>query len=79
MKITGFTCWLVEVDPGLKFIWRNGLQGSHGDIRPGTKPQSAILRMKTDEGFFSSIEMARGASVMDLVARRYHSFTGKSR
>jgi L-alanine-DL-glutamate epimerase-like enolase superfamily enzyme len=78
MKITGFTCWLVEVDPGPKFIWRNGLQGSHGDIRPGIKPQSAILRMETDEGLFGALEMGRGAAVMDLVARRYHSFIGEN-
>ena len=36
MKITGFTGWLVEADPGPKFIWRDGLPGSHGDIPRGT-------------------------------------------
>jgi hypothetical protein len=30
MKITGFTGWLVEHEPGPDFIWRDGLHGSHG-------------------------------------------------
>lgn len=78
MRITGFTCWLVDADPGPKFLWRDGLQGSHGDIRPGTKPQSVIVRMETDEGLFGALEMGRGAAIMDLVGRRYHSFIGEN-
>lgn len=77
MKITGFTSWLVERDPGHKFIWRDGLSGSHGDIPPGTKPRSAIVRMETDEGIFGSIEMPRGDAMQDLVRRRYHNFIGE--
>ena len=68
----------MDVEPGPKFIWRNGLAGSHGDIRPGTKPLNAVLRMETDEGFYGAIEIARGASIMDLVARRYHNFIGEN-
>jgi L-alanine-DL-glutamate epimerase-like enolase superfamily enzyme len=78
LQITGFTCWLVEADPGPKFVWRRGLQGSHGDLRPGTKPQSAILRMETDEGYTGALEVGRGAAVLDLVARRFHGFIGEN-
>jgi L-alanine-DL-glutamate epimerase-like enolase superfamily enzyme len=78
MRITGFTCWLVEVDPGPKFVWRKGLHGSHGDVRPGTRPQAAVIRMETDEGLFGSVELGRGAAMMDLVARRFHSFIGEN-
>ena len=52
MKITGFTAWLVEHDPGPKFIWRDGLPGSHGDIPRGTKPHKAVVRMETDAGLY---------------------------
>ena len=78
MKITGFTCWLVESDPGPRFIWRNGLQGSHGDIRPGTRPLTAVIRMETDEGVTGALSIGRGAAVIDLVARRWHSFIGEN-
>ncbi|WP_374623371.1 enolase C-terminal domain-like protein [Devosia sp.] len=78
LKITGFTCWLVETEPGPKFIWRNGLPGSHGDIRPGTKPKKAVLRMETDSGLFGALEIGRGDAVLDLVARRYHWFLGEN-
>ena len=52
MKITGFTAWLVEHEPGPKFIWRDGLHGSHGDIPRGTKPRKAVIRMETDAGLY---------------------------
>jgi len=48
MQITGFTGWLVEHDPGPRFIWRDGLPGSHGDI--ARRPRKAIIRMETDAG-----------------------------
>jgi L-alanine-DL-glutamate epimerase-like enolase superfamily enzyme len=76
MKITGFTCWLVESDPGPNFIWRNGLPGSHGDIRPGTRPHKAVIRMETDSGLYGAVELGRGESVLDLINRRYHWFIG---
>ena len=77
MRIKSFTCWLVENEPGPKFIWRDGLPGSHGDIPKGTKPRKAVLRMETDEGDFGVLEMGRGDAVMDLVRRRYHHFIGE--
>lgn len=78
MKITGFTAWLVEADPGPKFIWRNGLPGSHGDIPRGTRPRSAYIRMDTDSGLYGLIEMRRGDAVVDLVNRRFHEFIGEN-
>ena len=78
MKITGFTCWLLETDPGPYFIWRNGLPGSHGDIPRGTKPRKAVLRMETDGGDFGLLEIGRGDAVLDLVRRRYHHFIGEN-
>jgi L-alanine-DL-glutamate epimerase-like enolase superfamily enzyme len=78
MKITGFTVWLVESEPGPRFIWRNGLQGSHGDIAPGTKPHKAVVRMETDGDFVGAVEIGRGAAVLDLVQRRYHGFIGEN-
>ncbi len=38
MKITGFTAWLVDQEPGPKFIWRDGIPGSHGDIPRAPNP-----------------------------------------
>jgi L-alanine-DL-glutamate epimerase-like enolase superfamily enzyme len=78
MKITGFTCWLVPYEPGPQFYWRNGLSGSHGDIAPGTKPRKAVIRMDTDTGIHGAMELVRGASVIDLVERRYHNFIGEN-
>jgi L-alanine-DL-glutamate epimerase-like enolase superfamily enzyme len=78
MKITGFTGWLVETDPGPKFIWRDGLAGSHGDIPRGTRPRKAVIRMETDSGLFGTIEMGRGDAIIDLVRRRYHEFIGEN-
>lgn len=78
MKITGFTGWLVEHDPGPKFIWRNGLHGSHGDIPRGTKPRKAVIRMETDSGLYGAVEINRGDGVIDLVRRRYHEFIGEN-
>lgn len=78
MKITGFTAWLVEHEPGPKFIWRDGLPGSHGDIPRGTKPRKAVVRMETDEGLYGLIEMGRGDAILDLLRRRYHEFIGEN-
>ena len=78
MKITGFTGWLVEAEPGPKFIWRDGLPGSHGDIPRGSKPHNAIIRMETDSGLYAAIEVGRGEAVLDLVRRRYHEFIGEN-
>ncbi|WP_395814401.1 enolase C-terminal domain-like protein [Devosia sp.] len=78
MKITGFTAWLVDQEPGPKFIWRDGIPGSHGDIPRGTKPHKAVIRMETDSGLFGSIEMGRGEAVIDLVRRRFHEFVGEN-
>lgn len=77
MRITSFTCWLVEHEPGPQFIWRDGLPGSHGDIPKGSRPRKAVLRMDTDEGDFGVLEMGRGDIVMDLVRRRYPHFIGE--
>ncbi|MEO8245155.1 MAG: racemase, partial [bacterium] len=78
MRITGFTGWLVESEPGPAFIWRDGLPGSHGDIPRGTRPRKAVIRMETDSGLFGVIEMGRGDAVIDLVRRRYHEFIGEN-
>jgi len=78
MQITGFTAWLVEADPGPRFIWRNGLPGSHGDIPRGAKPRKAVIRMETDAGLAGAVEMNRGDAVIDLVRRRYHEFIGEN-
>ncbi|MGB3026765.1 enolase C-terminal domain-like protein [Paradevosia shaoguanensis] len=78
MKITRFTAWLVEVDAGPRFIWRNGLSGSHGDIPPGTRPRKAVIRMDTDAGISGAFEIGRGDAVVDLVRRRYHNFIGEN-
>lgn len=78
MKITGFTAWLVEVEPGPKFSWRSGLPGSHGDIPPGAKTRKGVIRMETDSGLAGAIEVNRGDAVLDLVRRRYHSFIGEN-
>lgn len=78
MKITGFTVWLVQADPGPKFIWRDGLPGSHGDIPRGTRPRKAVLRMETDAGVYGATEIPRGDSLLDLVCRRYHTFLGEN-
>ena len=77
MKITGFTCWLVETDPGPKFIWRKGLPGSHGDVRPGRRPRKAVVRMETDEGLAGALEFRPGEVLFDMVDRRFHHFIGE--
>lgn len=78
MKIVDFTCWLVEADPGPKFLWRNGLAGSHGDFRADAKPHKAVLRLRTDTGHVGALEVPRGGSVIDLVERRFHNFIGEN-
>ncbi|WP_417309273.1 enolase C-terminal domain-like protein [Devosia sp.] len=78
MKITGFTGWLVETDPGHKFIWRDGIPGSHGDIPSGARPRKAVIRLETDAGVFGAIEQGRGDAVLDLVRRRFHWFIGEN-
>lgn len=78
MRITGFTGWLVEHDPGPKFIWRDGLHGSHGDIPRGSRPRKAVIRMETDAGLYGAMEINRGDAVLDLVRRRYHEFIGEN-
>lgn len=77
MKITGFTAWLMEADPGPKFIWRNSLPNSHGDIPRGTKPRKGVIRTETDEGYVGALEVSSGDAVLDLVRRRYHNFIGE--
>ena len=76
MHITGFTVWTVPVAPGPRFIWRDGIPGSHGDIPRGTKPHMAVIRMETDTGIHGATELASGDAVADLVRRRYHEFIG---
>jgi len=78
MKITGFTAWLVEADPGPAFIWRDGIPGSHGDIPKGSRPRKAFVRMDTDAGLSALVEFNRGDAVIDLVRRRFHHFIGEN-
>jgi L-alanine-DL-glutamate epimerase-like enolase superfamily enzyme len=77
MKITGFTSWLVETDPGPAFVWRKGLPGSHGDVRPGSRPLKAVVRMDTDEGLHGALEFRPGPILFDMVDRRFHHFIGE--
>ena len=70
MKITGFTAWLVEHEPGPKFIWRDGIPGSHGDIPHGSKPRKAVIRMETDSGLEGVIELGRGDAVIEARSTR---------
>jgi L-alanine-DL-glutamate epimerase-like enolase superfamily enzyme len=78
MKITSFTCWLVESAPGPKYAWRDGLAGSHNDIQANGKRRKAVLRMDTDSGQFGVVEVKTGDGVMDIVRRRYHNFIGEN-
>lgn len=78
MKITGFTVWLVETDPGPRFVWRAGLPGSHGDIPAGTRPRKAVVRMETDGGLMASLDYGRGDHLLDLVERRFSGFIGEN-
>lgn len=78
MKITSFTCWLLEVEPGPRFIWRDGLPGSHGDIPKGSRPRNAVVRMATDTGLSAVVEFNRGDAAIDLVRRRFHHFIGEN-
>jgi L-alanine-DL-glutamate epimerase-like enolase superfamily enzyme len=78
MEITGFTVWLLEVEPGPKFIWRDGIPGSHGDIASGNKPRKAVIRMDTDAGLSGVLEVGRGDAILDLVNRRWWWFLGEN-
>ncbi len=78
MRITGFTCWVVETDRGPQFDWRDGLPGSHGEFAAGALPRKAIIRMDTDAGVFGLIEARRGDAVIDLVRRRFAHFIGEN-
>lgn len=77
MRITGFTCWLLEAEVGPRFDWRDGLPGSHGEFAIGMMPRRAIIRMDTDADVFGIIETRRGDAVIDLVRRRFHHFIGE--
>lgn len=77
MKITGFTAWLVEAEPGPAFVWRDGLPGSHGDLPGGARPRKAVVRMEVDGGPHGVVEFDRGDAVIDLVRRRFHHFLGE--
>jgi L-alanine-DL-glutamate epimerase-like enolase superfamily enzyme len=74
MQIKSFTCWLVEVERGPEFIWRNGLPGSDSDAPRGTKPRKAIVRMETVEGVSGVVAVPHGDGALDLVRRRFHHF-----
>ncbi len=78
MQITGFTCWLIETDPWPPFMWRKGLSGSRGDLADGNRPVKAVVRMDTDAGVYGAMEVSRGASVLDLIQRRYHTLIGEN-
>ena len=79
MKIVGFTVWLVEADPGPKFIWRDGLPGSHGDIPAGTRPRKAVLRMETDSGVMASLEIELATLCWTLSPGAITRFWAKTR
>lgn len=77
MRITGFTCWLLQAEEGPRFDWRDGLPGSHGEFGKGMVPHRAVIRMDTDTEIFGVIEARRGDAVYDMVRRRFHHFIGE--
>ncbi|WP_210529975.1 enolase C-terminal domain-like protein [Rubellimicrobium arenae] len=76
MNIIGFTAWLFEVDPGPRFLWRDGLPGSHGELPGLAQPRRVALRMETDSGLTGEIILDRGEQAFDLIRRRFHHFVG---
>lgn len=78
MKITGFTCWIVEEDAGPHFEWRDGLPGSHSEFPGRSVTRNAVVRMETDAGEFGAVKIRRGDGVADLVRRRFHHFIGEN-
>lgn len=78
MKITSFTCWIVEESASPTFSWRNGLPGSDSDVMPGTKPQHAVIKMDTDQGVSAVITSPKGALVFNMVKGRFHHFIGEN-
>lgn len=77
MKITGFTCWVVEHEPMPPFGWRAGLPSTASDSPAGTPPRKAVIRMDTDSGPFGVTELGKGDGVADTVRRRFGSFLGE--
>ncbi|WP_425052801.1 enolase C-terminal domain-like protein [Psychromarinibacter sp. S121] len=59
-------------------MWRKGLSGSRGDLADGNRPVKAVVRMDTDAGVYGAMEVSRGASVLDLIQRRYHTLIGEN-
>lgn len=77
MKITGFTCWVVEHTPMPPFLWRAGLPSTASDSPEGVAPRKAILRMHTDTTLFGATELGKGDGVADAVRRRFGGFVGE--
>lgn len=78
MKITKFDCWVVEEHAGPRFIWRDGLPGSHSEYPGSEVTRNAIVRMETDSGEFGAVRIRRGDGVADLINRRFHHFIGEN-
>ncbi len=77
MRITGFTCWVVEHDPMPPFLWRAGLPSTASDSPDGVAPRKAVLRMHTDTDLFGATELGKGDGVADAVRRRFGRFLGE--
>ncbi len=77
MKITGFTCWVVEHEPMPPFSWRAGLPSTASDSPPGMAPRKAVIRMHTDTQWFGATELGKGDGIADSVRRRFGRFVGE--
>ena len=79
MQIKSFTCWLVEVERGPQFVWRDGLPTSDSDSPRGTKPRHAIIRMDTDEGHSGTVIKPHGDAIFDMAAAVITTSLAKTR
>lgn len=77
MRITGFTCWVVEHQPMPPFAWRSGLPSTASDSPDGVAPRKGVIRMYTDTEVFGAIELGKGDGVADTVRRRFGRFIGE--
>lgn len=78
MRITGFTCWVVEHEPMPPFDWRAGLPSTASDSPDGIPPRKAVIRMETDAGIEGATELGKGDGVADTVRRRFGGFVGQN-
>lgn len=76
MKITDIKCYVLEHSAAeIVYRWRDGLP-VRGDGPPGTKVQTSILKVETEEGITGSAGSRHGQYVASLVERRLKYFIG---